>query len=189
MTTKRILAGLAVTAGLATGAAALAGAEGDEPLPPVPPATQPADPKDGLLAHFGMTRADSRPGFVLRSGKQLHLARTATVSCVVDADGGGHCGPRAALDRGLGFGGEMCRPDLPDDEVRITGVVPDDVTRVTLTLDGGRTVTATPARTTVGFEVPREAVGGAVSVTMTGERGDHRIKVPQPPMVGKAVCG
>lgn len=149
-----------------------------------------AGEKTALFDTYGVDPQTSQPGFVTPSGKQLYFTKNARVACVTDVDGSGHCAPGDRLQEGLGFGGELCRDDLAADEVRITGVVSEGVSRVTLRTADGSTRTADAQTNTVAFEVERSAVGESVQLSWSmGDRRAHAVTMPQPPVVATARCG
>jgi hypothetical protein len=187
-TTKALVALLAVAVVGASGAAALA-QQGASDAAPEQSASR-APRSTALLDAYGVDWRSAQRGFVTGSGKQLYSTRNARVACVTDGEGSGHCAPRDRLREGLGFGGELCRDDLAADEVRITGVVPEGVGRVTLRTTEGSTWSADARADTVAFEVARSAVGESVQVSWSMGGGRvHTVTVAQPPVVATARCG
>lgn len=187
--TRTLVPPLAVAVVAASAGATLAQGSGASDAPPDESASR-APESTALFDTYGVDSRTSQRGFVTESGKQLYFTQNARVACVTDGDGSGHCAPRDRLAEGLGFGGELCRDDLAADQVRITGVVPEGVSRVTLRAANGSTWSADAQASTVAFEVARSAVGESVEVAWSMADGrPHTVTVAQPPVVATARCG
>lgn len=176
-----------MTIGGALTALLVAGTVGAETTAPQLNVTvEPAAPT--LLESAGLTVSDLQPAATTTSGEQLYRASSPDVSCVTDRRGGGHCAPTKDLDKGLGFGGELCQPDLDPGLVRITAVVPPETRRVTLKLDSGQTVSQAPTNSTVGFEIPRVVAARPVRAILSSALGFRTVDVPSPPLDPSAPC-